>query len=196
MASNQSEEVFKREPPLNSNGYLYCENCHGYYSLKYGENSEDFVSCECGGKLVFYESFPDFSEDSSFDEFDDLIEIEQLLTLLKSKSEKRNALIQNLSNHIHIQEGLLNEIKEERWNLWDVLNERNLQTDIKNQKRLLDDISENEDRLMSMIREQRNRAHDSEKFTFSGMTRNIGTPGFIIIEFIVILFLVIMLIIQ
>ncbi len=103
------------------------------------------------------------------------------------------AVIKNLSNHIHIQEGLLNEIKEERWNLWDVLNERNLQTDIKNQKRLLDDIAENEDRLLTIIREQRSRANTNDKFTFSTTFKRIGTRGFIILEFIIIVFLLIIL---
>lgn len=192
MANDQSEEDHKYPPSLSSNGYLYCKNCHGYYSLKDDENPDDFVSCECGGELEFYESFPNFSSDSGFDEFDDYTEIEQLLTLLKTKSQRRKALIQNLSNHIHIQEGLLNEIKEERWNLWDVLNERNLQNDIKNQKRLLDDIAENEDRLMAIIREQRSRAHSSDKFTFTGAFKSIGTRGFIIIEFIIIVFLLLL----
>ena len=195
MANNQSEEVYKHQPSLSSNGYLYCRNCHGYYSLKDGENPDDFVSCECGYELEFFESFPNFSSDSGFDEFDDYTEIEQLLTLLKTKSQKRKAVIQNLSNHIHIQEGLLNEIKEERWNLWDVLNERNLQSDIRNQKRLLDDIAENEDRLMAIVRKQRSRAQSSEKFTFYGLFKSIGTRGFIIIEFIIIMFLLVLLII-
>jgi len=193
MANNRLEDFNKYQPSLNSNGYLYCINCHGYYSIKDDENPDYFVSCECGGELVFYESFPNFSGDSDLDEFDDLIEIEQLFTLLRSKSEKRKAVIQNLSNHIYIQEGLLNEIKEERWNLWDVLNERNLQSDIKNQKRLLDDIAENEDRLLAIIREQRSRAHSNDKLTLSLVFNSIGTRGFIIIEFIIIVLLLIML---
>jgi hypothetical protein len=195
MANNHSEIFNEHKPSLNSNGYLYCGNCHGYYSLNDDETPDDFVSCECGGELIFYESYPNFSEDPGFEEFDDLIEIEQLLTLLKSKSQKRKALIQNLSNHIQIQEGLLNEIKEERWNLWDVLNERNLQNDIKNQKRLLDDIAENEDRLLSIIREQRSRAHTSDKLTLSTIFKIIGTRGFIVIEFLVIILLLILLLV-
>ncbi len=194
---NMHSEETSKQPPLKSNGYLFCRNCKGYYRLQDDEDKEDFISCECGGELEFYESLPTHSRnyDSGFDEYDDLIEIEQLLTLIKSKSKKRKALIQNLSNHIHIQEGLLDEIKEERWNLWDVLNERNLQSDIKNQKRLLDDISENEDRLMSIIKEQRTRAKSSDKFTFTGFIKNIGTRGFIILEFIVIMVLLVLLLI-
>lgn len=188
------EDNTRQRPSPRFNGYLYCKNCKGYYHLQDGESKEDFVSCECGGELEFYESLPTHSDHySGLDEFDDSVEIEQLLTLLKTKSEKRKTLIKNLSNHIQIQEGLLNEIKEERWNLWDVLNEKNLQSDIKNQKRLLDEISENEDRLMSIIKEQRTRAKSTEKFRFTGLFKSIGTRGFIILEFIVIVVLLLLL---
>ena len=34
--------------------YLFCENCSGYYKLKNDESIEDFISCECGGKLKYY----------------------------------------------------------------------------------------------------------------------------------------------
>jgi DNA repair exonuclease SbcCD ATPase subunit len=179
------KDATKQQLPLESNGYLYCRKCQGYYRLQDGESKDDFVSCECGWELEFIESLPTQSSDhySGFDELDDTEEIEQLLTLLKSKSAKRKAIIKNLSNHIHIQEELLNEIKEERWTVWDVLNERNLQADIKNQKRLLDDISDNEDRLMSIVREQRTKAYESEKLTFTGFLK---TPLFIILVVIVV----------
>lgn len=190
----QHEETSKESPLLKSNGYLFCSKCKGYYHLQGDETKEDFLSCECGGELIFYEKLPTSYHDyDSTEEIDDFVEIEQLLSVIQSKSEKRKALIENLSNHIEIQEGLLDEIKEERWNLWDVLNERNLQNDIKNQKRILDEISENEDRLMSVIKEQRTRAKSSEKFTFTGFIRSIGTRGFIILEFIVIIALLILL---
>lgn len=179
------KDATKQQLPLESNGYLYCRKCQGYYRLQDGESKDDFVSCECGLELEFIESLPTQSSDhySGLDELDDTEEIEQLLTLLKSKSAKRKAIIKNLSKHIHIQEELLNEIKEERWTVWDVLNERNLQADIKNQKRLLDDISDNEDRLMSIVREQRTKAYESEKLTFTGFLK---TPLFIILVVIVV----------
>ncbi|BDZ71499.1 HEAT repeat domain-containing protein [Methanobacterium petrolearium] len=37
-------------------GYLICQNCGGYYKLKEGESSEDFVACECYGPLVYVEN--------------------------------------------------------------------------------------------------------------------------------------------
>jgi hypothetical protein len=194
MNDSYPEGNYRNRSSIGFNGYLYCNNCNGYYRLQEDETPEDFVSCECGEMLEFYENLPDSSTRTGMEDFDDTEEIEQLLTLLKSKSKKRKELIENLSNHINIQEGLLNEIKEERWNLWDVLNERNLQSDIKNQKRLLDDISENEDRLMSIIKEQRIRAHSSDKLTMSSVIKSIGTRGFIIMEFLIIVVLLLILI--
>lgn len=35
-------------------GYLICKKCGGYYELQDGESSEEFTSCECGGKLEYY----------------------------------------------------------------------------------------------------------------------------------------------
>lgn len=37
----------------NKYGYLLCESCAGYYELKAGESADDFVECQCGGKLSF-----------------------------------------------------------------------------------------------------------------------------------------------
>ncbi|MGZ7209348.1 MAG: hypothetical protein ACXVHV_05700, partial [Methanobacterium sp.] len=37
--------------------YLMCEKCGGHYKLKEGESPDDFVSCECGGKLKYVQNF-------------------------------------------------------------------------------------------------------------------------------------------
>lgn len=35
-------------------GYLICEECGGYYELKYGESHKDFEpTCTCGGSLYY-----------------------------------------------------------------------------------------------------------------------------------------------
>jgi len=190
-------EILEAENSI-SYGYLLCPNCHGYYQLKNGESPEDFESCECGSTLEYLETLPKSSSkihDDGVDNnvYDDYTEIEQLLTILKSKSQKRSEILKTLSNRIEIQEGLLSEIKAERWNLWDVLNQRNLQSDIQNQKRLLDDIAENEDRLMMAIKEQRERAHSSENKTLTYYVQKIGTRGFLILEFVIIIVLVVLL---
>lgn len=38
-----------------SQGYLECEKCGGYYKLQPGESPEDFSKCQCGGKLKYVE---------------------------------------------------------------------------------------------------------------------------------------------
>lgn len=40
----------------DSRGYLICSECGGYYKLKEGEDPSDFVSCQCGGSLQYYDS--------------------------------------------------------------------------------------------------------------------------------------------
>ena len=49
-------------------GYLVCQNCGGYYKLKEGESAEDFVACECYGRLVYVESLEDSSNKDLFEE--------------------------------------------------------------------------------------------------------------------------------
>ena len=36
--------------------YLICRRCGGYYKLEWDESAQDFVSCECGGELVYTEN--------------------------------------------------------------------------------------------------------------------------------------------
>lgn len=178
------------------NGYLYCRNCQGYYPLKDGESKEDFVACQCGWELEFRETLPIHSSHEYPDvgETDETEELELLLTLITSKSEKRKAMIKDLSNHIEIQEELLNEIKEGRWNLWDVLNEKNLQSDIKNQKKLLDDIAKNEDRLLAVTRQQRKKARRND-FSLAGVFNTIGFAGISFILFVIIIVILLFLVV-
>jgi hypothetical protein len=37
-------------------GFLFCEECNGYYELQEGESSEDYKECECGEKLKYVEN--------------------------------------------------------------------------------------------------------------------------------------------
>lgn len=189
-----SKETTQFDVPLD-NGYLFCRNCQGYYHLQDDESIDDFASCECGGELEFYSTLPTSSDDyyHEADEIDESVEIEKLLTLIQSKSKKRKAMLKDLSNHIEIQEELLSEIKEERWNIWDVLNERNLQSDIKNQKRILDDITDNEDRLLSIVQKQRTHAKESEP-AYKDILGSTETIAILILLFIVVVVLLLLLI--
>jgi len=35
--------------------YLKCKSCGGYYELEAEESPDDFETCQCGGKLDFYD---------------------------------------------------------------------------------------------------------------------------------------------
>ncbi len=45
-------------------GYLICEECHGYYKLLEDESPEDFAECECGGKLKHHKSIDKIFEEN------------------------------------------------------------------------------------------------------------------------------------
>jgi len=64
MKTNLTIYTAKKEligPP----GYLVCDKCSNYYQLKLGESPDDFGdTCECGGKLEYYET-PDYPRNFS-----------------------------------------------------------------------------------------------------------------------------------
>jgi uncharacterized Tic20 family protein len=45
--------------------YLICEKCEGHYELQEGESEEDFVNCECGGKLNYVKNLDGSKGDKS-----------------------------------------------------------------------------------------------------------------------------------
>lgn len=53
MVSNKEikQGIQDKHGEKNSEGYLICSECRGWYQLQEGESFEDFESCECGGKL-------------------------------------------------------------------------------------------------------------------------------------------------
>jgi hypothetical protein len=52
-SSEDIKEKFRQKQKIQSGngGYLFCENCKGYYELQPDETLADFESCQCGGKL-------------------------------------------------------------------------------------------------------------------------------------------------
>ena len=79
-------------------GYLICHKCYGYYPLKENESPDDFLECECGNDLEFYENIDEFikikdSKDLTGDNpeimDDNYSELQEIENALKSKSEKR-----------------------------------------------------------------------------------------------------------
>lgn len=50
-------------------GYLFCDECGGYYTLQLGESIDDFEKCQCGGKLEYIPNKEDIEEiNRKFDE--------------------------------------------------------------------------------------------------------------------------------
>ncbi|MDP3066518.1 MAG: hypothetical protein Q8N08_07255 [Methanobacteriaceae archaeon] len=89
-------------------------------------------------------------------------EMTKLLSVIKSKAKQRKEMIDELSRRITIQEELLREIKAGKWSLWNILEQRDLPSDVKRQKKLLEDIEQQEERLMSMVIEKRVRERTPE----------------------------------
>jgi hypothetical protein len=155
---------------LNGNhGYLVCHKCYGYYSLKENELPDDFLECECGNDLEFYENIEDFIKTEGLENLDETNsellhdnELQEISNVLKSKSEKRKEFLKNLATRIKMQEEVLNEINYGKGKFWDTNEEKRLYNGINAQNFTV----EKEDNFLSYVKEKRSRAERTENHYF------------------------------
>jgi hypothetical protein len=156
-------------------GYLICHKCYGYYPLKENESLEDFLECECGNDLEFYENIDDFIknknlkdlvEDNSEIVDDNYNELQEIENVLKNKSEKRKKFFKDLSMRIKMQEDILAEINYGEQGLWDTLEEKSLNDGI-TESDAIANIAVQEDNFLSHIKKQRSRAERTESHYFT-----------------------------
>jgi len=177
------KKIYEKRSKINKpNGYLVCRSCLGYYKLKNGESLGDFKGCECGNDLEYHEnidilknsktpnlnnfnlsykkSVNDDYKDLYYDEYEDL---KQMVELIRVKAEKRREFLEKLHQNVKKQEKLLDSIKQEKimdtkdnkWSLWNIMEEKNIKNDINNQKMIIDDVIEQEKHLISYIKDKR-----------------------------------------
>lgn len=163
----------------NENRYLVCNSCSGYYKLKDNEHPHDFEECECGNSLEYYENIEvsessdflnsnkttnSYSESDNIEYYDKQEEIQEIVDLIKNDSEERKKILEKLHDNIKKQEMVLNNIKHEKiieiknnnWSLWDQIESREIENNISDQKMIVDEILEQENRLLSRVRDKRN----------------------------------------
>jgi hypothetical protein len=175
-----------KEPEKNhqmdsDNGYLICKSCSGYYKLKDNEFPEDFKGCECGSPLEYRENIESLSSfqssnsnnstnsnyiqnDIETDYNNEYLEMQEIIDLIKLDAEERKKYLEKLQKKIRKQETLLNDIKNEKireikdneWSLWNYLEDKGIENDIKEQKMIVDDYMEQENFLLSKVKERRN----------------------------------------
>ncbi|AEG17520.1 hypothetical protein MSWAN_0481 [Methanobacterium paludis] len=139
---------------------MVCENCKGYYQLKDGESPEDFERCECGSPLDYYKTLKDFKIELDRKNIQrrEYAEIEKMVNILKTKTKERKLMINTLSKQGTVEDELLKDIKDDKWTLGDLLEEKRLQTDAESQKIFLDEIMRQEEKFNMILKEQRARA--------------------------------------
>jgi len=178
-----------------NHGYLVCHKCYGYYPLKENELADDFVECECGNDLEFYENIedlikikdlknPDKEGNNSEILYDDYKELQEIVDVLKSKSEKRKQFFEKLSMRIEMQEEILNDVKYGEWKLWDTIEEKSLYNNIQGQKSFVENVIEQEDNFLSYVKEQRSKAENIDNKPFSSYFVKIGAVS---VMFIIVL---------
>jgi hypothetical protein len=187
MVSKGMSSLFERGiDNLPMGGYLICENCGGYYQLQDGESPYDFDFCECGGSLNYQKDIEivsrtsDYLEDTESGNNEmDYKEIHETIINLKNKAERRKKEFEELSKKVEIQEELIKEIKEGKWNITESETPKSMQAELNQQKAELQNISGNQDiypldeqsimeamnkktELINQIQSKRSEVRDSE----------------------------------
>jgi hypothetical protein len=201
----------KNEDTKKDNGYLICKNCLGYYKLKEDESPEDFKGCECGGPLEYTENLdnlrkprissstnefnsphkPDDEYKADFNEeyYDEYEELQQIVDVIRVKAQERKKFMEKLYENVQKQEIILNNISEEQiaevkdndWSLWDLIEEKDMKSDINSQKMIIDDIIEKEKHLISYVKDKRNNKPFNAKSIISYPYAKIGILTLMII---------------
>ncbi len=184
-ASNSFDLNFFKDLERSSgdHGYLICYRCYGYYPLKENELPEDFLECECGNDLVFYENIDDFMHIKGLEDLDKNSEIlddnyNEIENVLKSKSEKRKEFFRDLSTRIKMQEDILAEINYGESGLWDALEGKSLESGATEQNAAAN-IGVMENNFLSHVKKQRSRVERAENHYFT----KIGAVLFVIAVF-------------
>lgn len=171
---NDLKNIIGEQYEIKPRGYLVCNSCYGYYKLKNNESPEDFSACECSGSLEYYKNISELEKtyntptNTSFDYkstdyYDEYEELEKIVDVIKTKAHERKKFLKNLSESITTQEKLLKEIKSgqfkevstDDWSLWNVIEKNDINNEIKDQKMIIDEIMDQENKLLAHVREKR-----------------------------------------
>jgi hypothetical protein len=164
----------------NENRYLICNDCFGYYKLKDNEHPKDFEGCECGNSMEYHQNIEiidkfDFSNSNktsndyypestlNTEHNDKEEEIQEIVDLIKNDSKERKKILDKLYENIKNQEMVLKNIKNEKimeiknnnWSLWEHIENNEIENNISDQKMIIDEIMEQENRLLSKVKDKR-----------------------------------------
>ncbi|MGZ7209501.1 MAG: hypothetical protein ACXVHV_06465 [Methanobacterium sp.] len=148
----------------NNNRYLVCNRCSGYYKLKDNEYPEDFIECECGGSLSYYQDIEidDIFQypNSNYVKTDDKSSKNKFNTHHHGKNEK---ILRKLYGNIKEQEMALNDIKHEKiigitnddWSIWNRLERDEARKNPDDQKMIDNEIKKQETQLLLQVKNKR-----------------------------------------
>ncbi len=173
MDEDKSDGFYRNSDDLkrtDDNRYLICNTCSGYYRLKDNEYPDDFIECECGGSLSFYNDV----------EIEDIYQYPQtgygksnkFSTPQYSKNEK---ILRKLQGNIKEQEIALNDIKHEKivaitkddWSIWERLDKDESKKIPDDQKMIDNEIKKQENKLLLQVKNKRK----DTSFNFKGILR-------------------------
>lgn len=177
---------------IRETGYLFCNHCGGYYTLKKGESPRDFVKCECGNPLEFCKTKKELDK-----HVHNLNRNKEVFSQFENRILERRESLQNIFPKVGIDDDFIKNMQEKE-ELWDILDNdlfakesnTNIESDINRKKKYLDIVLE-EERLMMNIGEKRtsvkNQTFLDKIFSFFSQTDPTILLAVIIILLITIL---------
>ncbi len=178
-------------------GFLFCNHCGGYYKLKNGESRRDYTKCECNNPLEFCKTKKILDQ-----KIISRNEKKEAFNHFENRILERRENLKEIFPKVVIDDDFLTD-RQEEVDLWDFLDNRfekkgsntGSQSELTNQKEYLDIILE-EERLMTMINQKKNRVKNQTVIDQIIYLYNNSDPtrllGIIIVILIIILFVAVL----
>ena len=170
MGLDHDKNPDSMETPDNPAGYLVCSHCRGYYELQEGESPDDFERCECGNQLEFRQTI-NLQARAYSANFDDP-------SIKTISSDDKPSIVKQFPPQALVSKETLINIQEDKWDLWDALNQFQSRTDDNNPKKWADDVIEM-DRMMMLVDQKRALEGNHNHSRAKNASQRIGLIGFL-----------------
>jgi hypothetical protein len=181
LKENESPEDFK--------------GCECGNPLKYSEdinNIRKFPISSSTTKLNSNYTKPSFEyntlNDFNDEYYDEYAELQQIVDIIRTKAQERKKFLEKLYDKVRKQETILNnvnqeqiiEVKDNEWSLWELIEEKNIENDLNDQKMIIDEVIQQETRLLSHLKDKRSPNLSSVQSISSHFYLKIGVLTLII----------------
>ena len=122
----------------------------GIFCLTSLQGDDNFCR-KCNALREYHKNNP-----SKYEYYDEYSELQQIVDVIRVNAQERRKFMEKLYENVRKQEMILNNISEEqiievrnnKWSLWSLIEEKDMKNDLNTQKVIIDDIIEKENHLL------------------------------------------------